>query len=648
MAEGRRKVNDVHHGAKPQQSMDAPVEQPPDEPNCFPSNDELIEAAHNMVLLRVKMDGSGPEDGDRREHLRALERRWTDFWHGSMEKTGETVPLTARLRPLGLDPVEREIVAVLLLDRLGILEQRRTSPSEILKLVSVPRGGTMSALRSMSKDGHLAQTDLISHTDPRDDLCDQQIVLDPTLVECALTGQDGGQAGWDVETEEELYDRVEPLSRAYEAKSTVLNRCSRGHIPIDNREDAYRLSRRIVRLRGRLEATLERHADWGLARLLGLDPPLGDRRTDVILALLAKELGHVPPGNSLFTGKGLACVLARDEDRIRRHLRLFGSDARLVRECLIRPAGGSAELVSDEPAALADAEFELGDRSLELLELEGRRRRQTDGSSEVRKPRVSFDQLVLSPEVHESLEMVLAQAHNQDTLYENWGLAQVVPYGRGLTLLFSGPPGVGKTASAEALADRLDLPILVTDYSQVQNCWVGQTEKNIVRTFWVARATDAVLFWDEADAMFYDRDSGFRNYEVRQVNVLLQQIERFEGICILATNRKTSLDRALERRIAMKVEFERPDRRMRRRIWGKLIPDAMPLADDVDLEKLSEADLTGGEIKNAVLNAARLAIAGKEGAQITMQHLRKAVRMEKEGKWKKGRGSPVGFTVDAS
>ena len=184
---------------------------------------------------------------------------------------------------------------------------------------------------------------------------------------------------------------------------------------------------------------------------------------------------------------------------------------------------------------------------------------------------------------------------------------QWLPYGSGVTLLFYGPPGTGKTATAEAIAHELGMPLLVADYAKIQNCWVGQTEKNISSTFRKARKHRAVLFWDEADAMFFDRDSASRAWEVRDVNVLLQEIERFEGVCILATNRKATLDKALERRITAKIEFPRPDRLLRESIWKRLLPSGMPLAKDVDITELARKDLSGGEIKNVILNAARAA-----------------------------------------
>ena len=618
----------------------ATPELPPEEPTCFESNDEVVEAARCMVRAR-SLSQRNAEASEDSPDPQDLTRRWTRFWHESVEMTGDGVPLTARLREHELEPLDREIVAVLLLDRLGLLARNAQDPGSILQLVSVPPGQTMSALRALSPHGRLAEAGLISHLDPENDLCDQRIVLDPTLVEGALTGQECDEGAWDVESEDELYERLEPLSHSYLRRSTVLNRSSRHHIPLGNREDGYRFACRIDRLRRRLQDTLKRHPDWGLSKLLGINPPLEECQKDILLALLAKELGHVPPGDDIFTGRGLACVVARDESRVRHRLQLLRSDSLLVTEGLARPAGGNGELATDDPHALADAEFELGPRSLRLLQLENQSRTKADGESEVRPPRVRFNQLVLSDSVQRALKMALAQVRHRDVLYESWGLGDVLPYGRGLTLLFSGPPGVGKTACAEALAHEIDRPILVADYSQVQNCWVGQTEKNIVRTFRTARSARAVLFWDEADAMFYDRDRGFRAHEVRQVNVLLQELERFDGVCILATNRKISLDKALERRIGMKVEFERPDRDMRRRIWRRLIPPRMPLGDGVDLSALAEADLTGGEIKNAVVNAARRAVTRGNRAHVTMEDFRAALHMETDGKW--SAGGPSGF-----
>jgi SpoVK/Ycf46/Vps4 family AAA+-type ATPase len=240
--------------------------------------------------------------------------------------------------------------------------------------------------------------------------------------------------------------------------------------------------------------------------------------------------------------------------------------------------------------------------------------------------------------------MAIAQVRHADLLIRNWGLAQTLPYGRAVSMLFSGPSGVGKTACAETVAHELGRPILVADYSRIQDCWVGETEKNIVNTFRNARRNRAVLFWDEADAMFYDRNQTRSSWEVRDVNVLLQELERFDGVCVLATNRKASLDPALERRLTLKVEFERPGRDLRRRIWQKLLPAKMPLGPDVDLDRLAAWDLSGGEIKNVILNAARLALARDPKGLVRMQEFEQAASMSDGSGWSKAKR--VGFTKE--
>jgi SpoVK/Ycf46/Vps4 family AAA+-type ATPase len=292
-------------------------------------------------------------------------------------------------------------------------------------------------------------------------------------------------------------------------------------------------------------------------------------------------------------------------------------------------------------------EFELTLKSLDLLGLENSVRGLSAEDSRLREPRLELGQLVISDKVKRALDMAISQANNSKTLFERWGMQKVLTYGRAVTLLFSGPPGVGKTACAEALAHALGRRLIVADYSRIQSCWVGQTEKNIVRTFVLASKNQAVLFWDEADAMFYDRDAALRSWEVRDVNVLLQAIEKFDGVCILATNRKLSLDPALERRISIKIELERPDREMRKLIWQKHIPAEVPLAEPIDWEVLSRFELTGGEIKNAVLNTARLVLARGSEEKVRMQDFLDAVALETENRWGRGRGNEIGFGKDS-
>jgi SpoVK/Ycf46/Vps4 family AAA+-type ATPase len=200
---------------------------------------------------------------------------------------------------------------------------------------------------------------------------------------------------------------------------------------------------------------------------------------------------------------------------------------------------------------------------------------------------------------------------------------------------------VGKTACAEGIASDLGKAIVVASYAEIQNLFVGETEKNITRVFRQAREEDAVLFWDEADAIFFDRDQASRQWEVREVNVLLEELERHPGLCVLATNRKVSLDPAVERRITIKVEFAAPDREMRREIWRKLLPPRMPLAPDVDLDALAEYELVGGEIKNVLLNAARLALDRSPRGAVRRSDFEAALEMDRAGRW--GRVEAIGF-----
>jgi AAA+ superfamily predicted ATPase len=319
-------------------------------------------------------------------------------------------------------------------------------------------------------------------------------------------------------------------------------------------------------------------------------------------------------------------------------LRRFSQDARLIRSGLLT-------FQDDDllPERLVSANEELLDSILADSYRQKRPEKKSDSMS--REPRLGLESLVLSAEVQKALDMVVAQVRHAEVMLRSWGLAEKIPYGRAVTLLFQGPPGVGKTACAEGVARELGRNILVADYSRIQNRWVGQTEKNIVAVFKAAGDENALLFWDEADAMFYDRDKASHSWEVRDVNVLLQEIERFEGVCILATNRRISLDPALARRISMEVAFERPDPAMRAEIWKKLLPGKLPLAADVDIARLAAWDLSGGEIKNVVLNAARIALTRSRTGRLRVADFEAAVEFVKST-GKKPVGT-IGFSREA-
>lgn len=229
------------------------------------------------------------------------------------------------------------------------------------------------------------------------------------------------------------------------------------------------------------------------------------------------------------------------------------------------------------------------------------------------EPQRSFEDVVLPERTLLALDHALALVRKHDLIFRQWGLAERHTSGLGLAFHFAGPPGTGKTICAEALANMLDRKLLVVRYSELESRWVGQTAKHVASVFQAAERQDAVLFFDEADAIAGRRFTSMQAAVDREansvVNVLLHELETFPGVIIFATNLAANMDPAFERRIRTHILFEMPDVDARERIWRvQLHPRKTPLADDVDFRALAEAyPRSGGDIKNAVLKAAQMA-----------------------------------------
>lgn len=240
--------------------------------------------------------------------------------------------------------------------------------------------------------------------------------------------------------------------------------------------------------------------------------------------------------------------------------------------------------------------------------------------------------LVLPPAEQDKIEEIILACKSRELVQNKWGFSKRLVTGRGICLLFDGPPGTGKTLCAEILANELDRAVYRINVANVMSKWLGETEKNIAEIFSRAKATQAMLLFDEADSLFAKRtevQSSNDRFANQEVNLLLQEVERFDGIVILTTNLFGGLDDALKRRIQYRVTFPRPGAVERKRIWKTLIPREAPLAADVDLESLAyQYEFAGGNIKNSILRAAYRA-AG-EGRPITMEHLVSACRRESE------------------
>jgi len=256
-------------------------------------------------------------------------------------------------------------------------------------------------------------------------------------------------------------------------------------------------------------------------------------------------------------------------------------------------------------------------------------------------PSKGLSSVVLSPENREKIKMAISQLKNSELFYKKWGFDRILEKGKGMVMLFYGPPGTGKTLTAEAIAKELRKSLYVVNVSGILSMWYGGTEKNIVSAFKIARKKNPILLFDEADSLLQRRSSDpDLNYQNRKVNTLLQQIEEYEGVLILTTNVWGILDPALERRIAIKLKFDKPDKEMRKRIWEKLIPKSLPLASDVDIDLLAERfELAGGEIKNVILNAARRALIRRKKI-VTLRDFEQAAESEKI---KDDKPSKVGF-----
>jgi SpoVK/Ycf46/Vps4 family AAA+-type ATPase len=248
-------------------------------------------------------------------------------------------------------------------------------------------------------------------------------------------------------------------------------------------------------------------------------------------------------------------------------------------------------------------------------------------------PERTLADVVLPAQTRRTLEQALAQVRNHTLIFRTWGLGERHASGRGLTFNFAGPPGTGKTICAEAVAHAVGMKLLVVDYAEAESMWVGETPKNIAAIFSAATDHNAVLFFDEADAIATRRSAGATLSYDREmnltVNVLLRELEAFNGIVIFATNLAANFDPAFERRIRTHVLFEMPGMEERSQIWQLQIhPKKTALAADVDFLRLAERyAMSGGDIKNAVIKAAGAAAAepGPDlGKKICQRHFESA------------------------
>ena len=245
-------------------------------------------------------------------------------------------------------------------------------------------------------------------------------------------------------------------------------------------------------------------------------------------------------------------------------------------------------------------------------------------------PRYTWDDIILPNDQIVLLREIVATVRERPKVLDEWGVGKKLAAGNGITMLFAGPPGTGKTMAAEVMAAELKLDIYRIDLSTIVSKYIGETEKNLESIFGEAQSSNAILFFDEADALFGKRSEvkdAHDRYANIEVSYLLQRMEAYDGVTILATNLRANLDEAFTRRLQFAVDFVFPEEEYRLRIWQTLFPPDVPRVHDLDLALLARRfKIAGGNIRNIIVNAAFLAAA--DDGPVTMAHLFHSTRRE--------------------
>lgn len=291
----------------------------------------------------------------------------------------------------------------------------------------------------------------------------------------------------------------------------------------------------------------------------------------------------------------------------------------------------SAEAIASIASAMKVAEIDgdvkrVSDRLWNACRVHARPR--LEAMAERIDPSATWDDLVLPEKQIQTLRQLVSQSRNRMTVYEAWGFAAKSRRGLGISALFAGPSGTGKTLAAEVLANELKLDLYRIDLSAVVSKYIGETEKNLKQVFDAAETGGVLLLFDEADALFGKRaevkDSHDR-YANIEVGYLLQRMESFQGLAILTTNFKSSLDKAFQRRLRFCVDFPFPDAVQREAIWTHVFPEQTPTSA-LEPSQLASLNMTGGNIRNIALNAAFL--AAESDGPVSMEHLLQATQLE--------------------
>jgi len=406
--------------------------------------------------------------------------------------------------------------------------------------------------------------------------------------------------------------------------------------------DATVLPRDAERFVGELEAALRRAQLAGLVPAIhGLDAVVLDQRSGTELAheTLAAHPGPLavllPPGATppLPVGHVVIDLPALSEtERLGVWQRALDGTGRWLRD-----AAGLASRYRVGPgiihrAVAAAAGHDLTtpcDDRIDAFLRQSRDLRLADHARRVDRL-ASWADLVLPSDIMDSLRELVGRVRHRRTVFEDWGMARAMATSRGLTALFQGQPGTGKTLVAGVIARELGLDLYQVDLSKVMSKWIGETERNLAAIFDAAEDGQVILLFDEADALFAKRTevrSSNDRYANLEVNYLLQRLDQFEGIAILTTNSGGSIDPAFKRRLSFQLSFPFPDEDTRAELWRAHLPRELPRTGELTFDALARKyQLSGGYIRNACLRAAFL--AAQEETSLHQHHLERAVALE--------------------
>jgi ATPase family associated with various cellular activities (AAA) len=322
---------------------------------------------------------------------------------------------------------------------------------------------------------------------------------------------------------------------------------------------------------------------------------------------------------------------------------LRDSAATLATRYLVEPA--AAERIATDVRSMAALDGGRIDLDSVSACVRARAHARLTPGLDVRRPTAGWQQLVLPPARKVLLTEALQRLQQQATVLDRWRFLDGRPGARGVRVLLCGPPGTGKTLSAEVLANALGVDLLVVDIARLVSKWIGETEKHLAAVFDAAERSQAVLLFDEADALFGKRtdvSDAHDRYANLETAYLLARLERFEGLVMLSTNLKQNIDPAFLRRLEFVIELEQPGVTEREALWRCHLPPGAPLGADVNLKELATLySISGGLIRNASVAAGFLAAAA--GSAITRAHLIGAIAREYEKSGKAFPGAPAGL-----